>query len=213
MDGAMKNSQTKMKQAQNHVFNELLKRGVLPHRAADSNLQANTPMGRRLELRVATSTANAAEGKQCFSVPNFRPRPELIFLCVEISGGEIKTVWVIPSTVFIVYSNPGEKGRRELNLDVPQSINDGHIRQNRDDTETLPLREYGSCFRNRWEPVAQFDTYHRFMKPWDSPAFADGWENFEDEMMALEAIENREPRSESIPISEIAFSGAAALAS
>ena len=213
MDGAMKNSQTKMKQAQHHVFNELLKRGILPHRAADGHLRANTPMGRRLELRVATSTNDAGYGKQRFSVPDFRPRPELIFLCVETNGGEIKAVWIIPSTVFFAYSNPGEKGRRELNLDAPQSINDGHIRQNRNDTETLTFREYGSCFRNCWETVTQFDTYRRFMKPWDSPAFADGWESFEDEMMAMEAIENREPRSESIPISEIAFSGAAALAS
>ena len=202
-----------MQQAQQHVFNELLKRGVLPHRTADGHLRANTPMGRRLDLPIAVSTGNAAEGKQRFSVPDFRPRLELIFLCVEFARGEIEAVWVIPSTVFFVYSNPGEKGRRELNLDAPQIINDGHIRQNCDDTETLPLREYRSCFRNRWEPVTQFEMYHRFMKPWDSPAFADGWENFEDEMMALEAIENREPRSESIPISEIAFSGAAALAS
>ena len=202
MYGAMKNSQSKLKQAQHHVFNELLKRGVLPHRAADGHLRANTPMGRRLELRVATSTANAGYGKQQFSVPDFRPRPELIFLCVEINGGEIKTVWVIPSTVFFVYSKPGEKARRELNLDAKQEHCLGH-----------PFREYNSLFRNRWEPVTQFEMYHRFMKPWDSPAFADGWENFEDEMMALEAIENREPRSESIPISEIAFSGAAALAS
>ena len=48
----------------------------------------------------------------------------------------------------------------------------------------------------------KFDRYLRYMKPWDAPDFADGWENFEDEMMALEAIENWEPRSESIPISE-----------
>ena len=209
----MKNRQSKLKQAQHHVFNELLKRGILPHRAADGRLWTNTPMGRRLDLPIAVSTGNAAEGKQRFSVPDFRPRPELIFLCVEFDGCEIKNVWVIPSTVFFVYSNPGEKGRRELNLEAPQSINDGHIRQNRNDTETLTFREYGSCFRNCWETVTQFDTYRRFMKPWDSPAFADGWENFEDEMMALEAIENLEPRSESIPISEIAFSGAAALAS
>ena len=160
-------------------------------------------MGRRLELRVATSTANAAEGKHRFSVPDFRPRPELIFLCVEVARDEIETVWVLPSTVFFVYSAPHKAGaHRELNLDAKQEHCLGR-----------PFREYNSLFRNRWEPVAQFDTYRRFMKPWDSPAFADGWENFEDEMMALEAIENREPRSESIPISEIKFSGAAALAS
>ncbi len=192
-----------MQQAQHHVFNELLKLDILPHRAADGRLWANTLMGRRLDLRIALPTGNAADGKQRFSVPDFRPRPELIFLCVEIGGGEIETVWVIPSTVFFVYSDAHEAGApRELNLDAKQE----HCLGN-------PFREYNSFFRNRWEPVAQFDTYHRFMKPWDSPAFADVWENFEDEMMALEAIENLEPRSESIPISEIAFSGAAALAS
>ena len=203
MDNTMKDRQSKLKQAQRHVFNELLKRGILPHRAADGHLRANTPMGRRLELRIATSTANAAEGKQRFSVPDFRPRPELIFLCAEINGGEIETVWVIPSTVFFVYSNPYDAGaHRELNLDVKQEHCLG-----------LPFREYNSFFRNRWEPVVKFDRYLRYMKPWDAPDFADGWENFEDEMMALEAIENWEPRSESIPISEIKFSGAAALAS
>ena len=192
-----------MQQAQHHVFNELLKRGVLPHRAADGRLWANTPMGRRLELRVAASTGNAAEGKRRFFVPDFRPRPELIFLCVEFTRGEIETVWVLPSTVFFVYSNAHKAGAyRELNLDAKQERCLGR-----------PFREYNSFFRNRWEPVAQFDRYRRYMKPWDVPDFADGWENFEDEMMALEAIENWEPRSESIPISEIAFSGAAALAS
>lgn len=192
-----------MRQAQHHVFNELLKRGVLPHRAAAGNLRTNTPMGRRLELRIATSTANAADGKQRFSVPDFRPRPELIFLCVEVARGEIETVWVLPSTVFFVYSAPHKAGaHRELNLDAKQEHCLGR-----------PFREYNSFFRNRWEPVVKFDRYLRYMKPWDAPDFADGWENFEDEMMALEAIENWEPRSESIPISEIAFSGAAALAS
>ena len=192
-----------MQQAHRHVFNELLKRGVLPHRAADGSLRVNTPMGRRLELRVVASTANAADVTQRFSVPDFRPRPELIFLCVEIARGEIETVWVLPSTVFFVYSEAYDAGTsRELNLDAKQEHCLGR-----------PFREYNSFFRNRWEPVAQFDRYRRYMKPWDAPDFADGWENFEDEMMALEAIENWEPRSESIPISEIAFSGAAALAS
>ena len=121
MDGVMKNSQSKLKQAQHHVFNELLKRGILPHRAAAGHLRANTPMGRRLDLPIAVSTGNAAEGKQRFSVPDFHPRPELIFLCVEISRGEIKAVWVIPSTVFFVYSEAHEAGaHRELNLDEKQ---------------------------------------------------------------------------------------------
>ena len=201
MNSQTTNPKKAIQQAQHHVFNELLKRGILSHRAADVNLRANTPMGRRLELRIAASTA--ADGKQRFSVPDFRPRPELIFLCVEFARGEIKAVWVIPSTIFFVYSAPHKAGApRELNLDAKQEHCLGR-----------PFREYNSFFRNRWEPVAYFDRYRRYMKPWDAPDFADGWENFEDEMMALEAIENWEPRSESIPISEIKFSGAAALAS
>ena len=111
MDSAKKDRQTEWKYAQHHVFSELLKRGVLPHRAADGSLRANTPMGRRLDLPIAVSTGNAAEGKQRFSVPDFRPRPELIFLCAEINGGEIEAVWVIPATVFFVYSNAHEAGR------------------------------------------------------------------------------------------------------
>ena len=200
MDGAMKDRHPELKQAQHHVFNELLKRGVLPHRAADGSLRVNTPMGRRLELRVAASTANAAEGKQRFFVPDFRPRPELIFLCVEIARGEIETVWVLPSTVFFVYSNPGEKARRELDLDAKQEHCLGR-----------PFREYNSFFRNRWEPVAYFDRYRRYMKPWDAPDFADGWENFEDLMMMLEADENWEPESHSITCEEYAAELVAAL--
>ena len=201
MSNPMKDRPPKMKQAQHHVFNELLKRGVLPHRAADGHLQANTPMGRRLELRVATSTATAAEGKHRFSVPDFRPRPELIFLCAEINGGEIKNVWVIPSTVFFAYSAPHEAGaHRELNLDAKQERCLGR-----------PFREYNSCFRNRWEPVAYFDRYRQYMKPWDAPDFADGWENFEDLMLMLEADENWEPESDSITCEEYAAELAAAL--
>ena len=201
MNNPMKDRQAKLKQAQHHVFNELLKRGVLPHRAADGRLWANTPMGRRLELRIALSTGNAAEGKQCFSVPDFRPRPELIFLCVESGKGEIKNVWVIPSTVFFLYSNAHEAGaHRELNLDAKQEHCLGR-----------PFREYNSFFRNRWEPVAYFDRYRRYMKPWDAPDFADGWENFEDLMLMLEADENWEPESDSITCEEYAAELAAAL--
>lgn len=201
MDGVMKTNQAKLKQAQHHVFGELLKRGVLPHRAAAGNLRVNTPMGRRLELRVATSTGNAAEGKQRFSVADFRPRPELIFLCVEFVESEIETVWVLPSTVFFVYSEAYDSGTpRELDLDAKQEHCLGR-----------PFREYNSFFRNRWEPVAYFDRYRRYMKPWDAPDFADGWENFEDLMMMLEADENWEPESHSITCEEYAAELVAAL--
>ena len=210
----MSADKAKEKQAEHHVFGQLLKRGVLPYRTAGGGIRVNTPAGCRLELRVVLRQAQDERqsrgeglghgaGEECrFAVAEFRPRPELFFLCVEFCGGEISGIWVFPSTSFLVYSIVAEeRGCRELNLDARQKT-----------MEELSLREYCSFFRNRWEPVAQYDLYRSFMRPWNSPDFADGWENFEDEMMALEAIENREPRSESIPIEEIVFSDAAALA-
>lgn len=190
------------KRAEHHVFSELLRRGLLPYRTAGGRLCVTTPMGRRLELRVVPSTVNSAGAERQFSAAEFQPRPELFLLCVEFDGDAIADVWVLPSTSFLVYSVLAEQhGRRELNLDT---------RQER--IEYLSLRKYCSYFRNRWEPVTRFDLYRLYMPTWNSPNFADGWENFEDEMMALEAIEIREPRSESIPIEEIVFSGAPVLA-
>lgn len=205
----MSADKAKEKQAEHHVFGQLLKRGVLPYRTAGGGIRVNTPAGCRLELRVVLRQAQDERQDNCareecrFAVADFRPRPELFFLCVEFGGDEIGETWVFPSTSFFVYAIfAAERGCRELNLDTKQKVMEG-----------LSLREYCSYFRNRWEPVTQFDLYRRFMKPWDAPDFADGWENFEDEMMALETIEIREPRTESIPIEEIVFSGAAALAS
>ena len=203
----MSTDKAKEKKAEHHIFVELLKRDALPYRTAGGGLRVNTPTC-RLELRVVLRQTQDERldddaGEECrFAVADFQPRPELFFLCAEFDGDEIAGVWVLPSIPFFIYSVLDEKrGCRELNLDARQKT-----------MEELSLREYCSFFRNRWEPVAQYDLYRSFMTPWNSPDFADGWENFEDEMMALEAIENREPRSESIPIEEIVFSGAAALA-
>ena len=190
------------KRAEHHVFGELLKRNLLPYRTAGGDLRVNTPAGCRLDLLPVPSTGNGAGEERRFAVADFQPRPELFLLCVEFAGDEIAGVWVLPSTSFFVYSVLDEKnGWREVNLDAKQKR-----------IEDLSLREYCSYFHNRWEPVAQFDLYRRLMRPWDAPDFADGWENFEDEMMALETIKSREPRSESIPIEEIVFSEATALA-
>ena len=200
---------SKEKMAEHYIFAELLNCGALPYRTAGGGLWLNTPKGCRLELRAVLRQAQDERmgngtGEECrFVLADFQPRPELFFLCVEFDGDEVAGVWVLPSTSFFVYSTLDEESVcRELNLDAKLKT-----------TEGLNLREYCSYFRNRWEPVAQFDLYRRFMRPWESSGFADSWENFEDEMLALEAIEIREPRSESIPIEEIVFDDAPALAS
>ena len=176
------------KPAEHHVLAQLLKRGALPYRTAGGCLWVNTPTGCRLELRVVPSTGNGAGEERRFTVTDFRPRPELFFLCTEFDKDRMTSVWVLPSTVFFVYSEADEEtGLRELNLDAKQERYFGE-----------PFREYNSCFRNRWEPLIQFDRFRRFMKPLDAPDFAQRWEDFEDIMAMLEADENWEPEEDSI---------------
>lgn len=195
------------KLAEHLVFRELLKRDVLPYApavGAAPGFKVRTPTGRTIDARIEPSIGDGYE--RLFQVPGFKPRPELIFLCVEFScvefsGDEISCVWVLPSTVFFAYSDPDEeRGLRELNLDV---------KRERYFDETF--REYNFFFRNRWESITKFDFYSRYMKPLGSPGFAEGWEDFEDEMMALEVLETREPREESIAFDPLIFSDTAAL--
>ena len=199
------------KRAEHLVVGELLKREVLPYPltpGASHVFKARTPTGRTIEMRVEFSTDNGKGDERRFLVPDFDPCPELFYLCVEFTNtaenvapdhsagrgaadgirlsDEIGCVWVLPSTVFFVYSELDEEsGLRELNLDVKQERYFGK-----------PFREYNSFFRNRWEPITKFDFYRRFMKPLGDPGFAEGWEDFEDEMLALEVFENPDPDEE-----------------
>ncbi len=190
--------------AEHQMFRELLKRGVLPYVQAAGvapGFRVRTPSGRTIDVRIEPSICDGDGDERRFRVPCFKPRPELIFLCVEFSGDEISCVWVLPSTVFFAYSDPDEeRGLRELNLDVK-----------RERYFDEPFREYNSFFRNRWESITKFDSYSRYMKPLKSPGFAEGWEDFEDAMMALEVFETREPREESIAFDPLIFSDAATL--
>lgn len=186
------------KRAESRILAELLSRNRLPYRAP-GGFRLTTPAGRRLELRVALP---ASPGLARFAVAPFRPRPDLFHLCTELDGGEISGVWVLPSTVFFAYSDTGKEcGRRHLDLDA-----------NHERCLGRPFREYNSFFRNRWESVAQFDRYRRYMKPWDAPDFADGWEDFEDLMLMLAADENWAPDDAGITGGEYAREGASGFA-
>ena len=192
------------KRAEHLVIGELLKRDVLPcplTASASHVFKTRTPTGRTVEMQVELPVGNGKDDEKRFRVTDIGPYPELFYLCVECTGDEVVCVWVLPSTVFFVYSEPDEAtGLRELNLDVKQERYFGQS-----------FREYNSFFRNRWESITKFDFYRRYMKPLGSPDFAEGWEDFEDEMMALEAFEIREPREESISFEPLIFSDAAAL--
>ena len=186
------------KHTERRILAELLQRNRLPYRAP-GGFRLTTPAGRRLELRVAMP---ASPGLARFAAAPFRPHPELFHLCTESDGDETPAVWVLPSTVFFAHSDTAiESGQRHLDLDA-----------NHERCLGRPFREYNSFLRNRWEPVTQFDRYRRYMKPWDAPDFADGWDDFEDLMLMLAADENWAPDDAGITGGEYAREGASGFA-
>ena len=180
MGGQIEADRSRSKRAEHRVFSELLKRGLLPYRDTGGSIRANNAAGCRLEFRLAGSGASKEE-RGFFSVVDFWPRPELFLLCVEYDMEEISGVWVFPSTSFFVYSVLNEEhGRLSLSLD---NVNPG--------SSDRPLREYVSFFRDRWDPVVQFDDLRQFMSPMDAPGFQRAWEDIEDILMLMEYSQSR----------------------
>ncbi len=174
------------KAAAQHVFAELLRRGALPYRAADGGIWVNTSRGSRLELRIVPSSDDSTDGEDHFAVPDYEPRPELFFVCLGFDGEEIASVWVFPSISFFVYAEQDEeRGLLKLSLDALRS-----------DSFADSLREYVSFFRDRWDPIVQFDHLRQYMPPLNAPGFQRAWEDFEDILMLMEFSESRDRESE-----------------
>ena len=174
------------KNYQSLAFAGLLKRGVLPYRTTGGGMGVSTVMGRRLELRIVPPSDDSTGGECHFSVPDFQPRPELFFLCVEEPDEGEPCFWVFPSISFFVYAEPDEERQLvRLSLDAvrPDSFADS-------------LREYVSFFRERWDPIVQFDHLQPYMPPLNAPGFQRAWEDFEDILMLMELSESRDRASE-----------------
>ena len=186
MTGDSIGSSPEAKAADMHVFGELLKRGVLPFRAASGNFGVSTSQGRRLELQIVLSSGDDAEGGHHFTVADFQPRTELFFLCVELADEEITSVWVFPSISFFVYAELIEKQDLEERDLVKLSLDALRL-----DSFAESLREYVSFFRDRWDPIVQFDYFQRYMPPLDTPGFERAWEDLEDILMLMEISESR----------------------
>ena len=174
--------------AEMHVFSELLKRGVTPYApvaedTADALLK--TDKGVVLELSVNCSR----KGDGTFAVPEYRPDKKRFIVCVEFDDSDNPAGWVFPSLVFHAYSaGPNKKGLRKLNLDGGRRKYFGE-----------PLRDYIRGFLNRWELISDYHYYRRFM---NSP---DGYEDLEDILLMLLAVEEPETDEEPIPFDASAF--------
>ena len=109
--------------AEYHVFSELLKRSVAVYQPlVNEGIDAlvRLPDGQTLELAIKAVGVPAEQYPRRFLMPDYRPRPELFIVCVDLSEGvENVQAWVFPSLVFYAYSpRPGSKRKnRILNLD------------------------------------------------------------------------------------------------
>ena len=174
--------------AEYHVFSELLKRSVAVYQPlVNEGIDAlvRLPDGQTLELVIKAVGVPAEQCPRRFLMPDYRPRPELFIVCVDLSEGvENVQAWVFPSLVFYAYSpRPGSKRKnRILNLDS------GEKKYN------VPLWDYLRGFRNRWELIADFTQYRPFM---DSP---EGYVDLEDLVTAKESFE--QPEENKIPWEE-----------
>ena len=170
--------------AEYHVFSELVKRGVAVYRPLlneGSDILAKLTDGQVLEAEIKTSVVIDGKPSSRFQLPDYQPSPTLFILCVTLQGCQVDRVWVLPSMVFYAYSTAagGKHKSRRLDLDSGESKYD------------TPLGDYLRGFRNRWELIADYSEYRRFM------ASPEELLDLEDLVTAKEAFER--PDSEKVP--------------
>jgi hypothetical protein len=174
--------------AELHVFSELLKQGVMPYAPAvetGSDYLLKTAKGAILELAVKVS----GKGNGTFVVPDYQPDKKRFIVCVEFDESDAPVAWVLPSLVFHAYSTrPSKKDLRTLNLDGGRRKYFGE-----------PLRDYIRGFRNRWELIADYQYYRRFM---NSP---ERFEDLEDILLMLLVAERPDTDEESVLFRASAF--------
>ena len=160
-----------------YVFSELLKQGLEVYKPLlDEGLDAlvRLPNGQVIELQIKSAGGAGGKDPRWFQMPAFTPRAEFFIVCVEFLDNEVVAIWVFPSMVFHAYASGSKTKLRDLNLDSGK----------RKYGEPLTDRLCG--FRNRWELIANFEEWQRFM---GSP---EGFEDLEDILAMKEAAESPE---------------------
>lgn len=162
-----------------HVFSELLKRGVGVYKPlVDDGLDALARLsnGETIELQIKSAAGAGGTYTRWFSVREFDPRPNFFIVCVTCVVGNIEEVWVFPSMVFDKFSTGRGKKQKALALDLA-----GGKKKYGE-----PLGEYLRGFKSRWELIANFSEFRRFM---ESP---EGYLDLEDIVTSLESFEQSE---------------------
>ena len=178
------------KRAEYHVVSELLKRGGIPYLPVvdtGTDTLVKTAQGFLLELTVLLPVERVGTATRTFTIPDYKPDKKRFILCVEFDDTDSPVAWVFPSMVFHAYSTcPNKRGLKSLNL-----------KEGRKDLLPYVLDKYLIGFRNRWEIIADYKHYRRFM---NSP---EGYDDLEDILSMLIASERKRAEDESIPFQPI----------
>jgi hypothetical protein len=178
--------QVAAKRAEYHVVAELLKGGGTPYLSAvnpGGELLVKTGQGILLELTVLLPVERGGRATRTFAVPDYEPDKKRFIVCVEFDEAESPIAWVFPSMVFWAYGDgSARKGARTLNL-----------KQKRRDLLPFVMHEYLFGFCNRWELIAHYKKYRRYM---NSP---EGYEDLEDVLSMMVASERPFSKDESVP--------------
>ena len=191
MNPEMVNKQIAGKRGELYVFEELLKRGMVPYvPLVDEGVDAlvRTPAGRMIELQIKAAGSAGGKYPRWFQMPPIETRKNFFIVGVEFTDGEPGDVWVFPSRVFDKYAGRPTKGS-PWDLDL-----DSGVRKH-----GMALRDLLCGFRNRWELIANYEQYEHLMESTedleDLLTMKEAQEAPEDESLTLEEFEHRRSQS------------------
>ena len=171
----MVTTQTAGKIGELYVFNELLKRGAVPYLPlVDEGVDALvcTPTRQVIEIQIR-SKSDEAKYPRRFQMKNVEPRAKFFIVCVEVTHGEPRDLWIIPSAVFDKYANRPPTSTSPRNLDLDKGVK----------RYGMALRDLLCGFRNRWELIVEYENFAKLM---------DRTEDLEDVLAVKEALETPE---------------------
>lgn len=138
--------------AEQHVFNELLKRGLAVYKPlvhSGINGLVRLEDGRVIELEILSVGGVGGKDLGWFQIAEFQAKPNLFIICLAFVGDAVGETWVFPSAVYHAYAT-GEASKarvRDLRMDS------GYRKYGE------ALRDHLAWFRSRWALITEFDRY------------------------------------------------------
>lgn len=138
--------------AEQHVFNELMRRGVAVYKPLvhwGPNGMARLDNGQIIELEILSVGGAGGRDKSWFQIVDFQPRPDLFIICIAFEEDAVAECWIFPSAVFHTYAT----GQNSIHRIRDFKLDGGIVKFG------APVRELLSWFHDRWELITDFERY------------------------------------------------------